>query len=114
MTTSSGRHAAGTPRLLYRDRERGLVMGVCAGISEFFDWNLLAVRLIALVMLAVATLPTILVYFTAGFLLRDRPLRYRGASDAASWRDEVRFWRKTRQDYRADCRADYRARSGRI
>lgn len=75
-------------------------MGVCAGVAEFFDWNLLAVRLITLVMLMVAPIPTALVYFTAGFLLRDRPLRYNGFDDARSWQEEVRFWRRQRQAYR--------------
>lgn len=105
MTGKSGRYAAGRNRLLYRDRERGLIMGVCAGISEFFDWNLLAVRLITLVMLMVAPLATILVYFTAGLLLKDRPLRYFGADDPRSWRDEVRFWRQQRREYRSQARS---------
>lgn len=100
MSSTRGRHAAGSPRLLYRDRERGLIMGVCAGVSEFFDWNLLTVRLITLIMLIVAFVPTALVYFTAGFLLRDRPLRYYGADDPAGWRDEVSFWRRQRREYR--------------
>lgn len=101
MSSTRGRHAAGTPRLLYRDRERGLIMGVCAGVSEFFDWNLMTVRLITLVMLIVAFIPTALVYFTAGFLLRDRPLRYYGPDDPEGWRDEIGFWRRQRRDYRA-------------
>ncbi len=100
MSRARGRHAAGGTRLLYRDRERGLIMGVCAGISEFFDWNLLTVRLIVLVMLVVAFIPTALVYFTAGFLLRDRPLRYYGADDPRAWHDEMRFWRQRRREYR--------------
>ncbi len=99
MNSATGRRRAGKPRLLYRDRERGLIMGVCAGVSEFFDWNLLTVRLITLVMLMVAFLPTALVYFTAGFLLRDRPLRYYGEDDPESWRDEIRFWRQHRRAY---------------
>lgn len=99
MNGSAGRNRAGKPRLLYRDRERGLIMGVCAGVSEFFDWHLLTVRLITLVMLVVAFIPTALVYFTAGFLLRDRPLRYYGEDDPESWRDEIRFWRQQRRTY---------------
>lgn len=101
MSSARGRHATGSPRLLYRDRERGLIMGVCAGVAEFFDWNLLTVRIITLVMLVVAFIPTALVYFTAGWLLRDRPLRYRGADEPLSWQDEVRFWRRQRQNYRS-------------
>lgn len=100
MNSATGRRTAGKTRLLYRDRERGLIMGVCAGVSQFFDWHLLTVRLITLVLLVVAFLPTALVYFTAGFLLRDRPLRYYGEDDPASWQEEVRFWRQRRREYR--------------
>ena len=73
-------------------------MGVCAGVADFFDWNLLAVRVIVLVMLIAAFVPTVLVYFTAGFLLRDRPLRFNGPDDPDGWREEMRFWRERRRD----------------
>lgn len=99
MSGSTRRTTDGRTRLLYRDRERGLIMGVCAGVSEFFDWNTLTVRVITLVMLIVAFVPTALVYFTAGFLLRDRPLRYYGENDPESWRDEMRFWRRSKHEY---------------
>ena len=75
-------------RRLYRDRENGWIMGVCAGVAQFFDWNVLAVRGIVAILLVFNTLPTALVYFATGILLRDKPLHYSGPED------EARFWRR--------------------
>lgn len=73
---------------LYRDPENGWVMGVCAGIAQRFDLNVFGVRLIAFISLLILTLPTLLVYFLLGLILRERPLCYCGG------RDERRFWRE--------------------
>jgi phage shock protein C len=75
------------PGRLYRDRENGLFLGVCAGLAEFFDVRLIAVRVLAVIALLALFWPVVLVYLTAGFLLRDRPLPYRGRDQ------EARFWR---------------------
>ena len=66
---------------LYRDSDRGMVMGVCAGLSDQFGFRLGPLRIIALVSLLLFTLPTLLVYVAAGLLLPDRPLRYYGSRD---------------------------------
>ncbi len=83
-------HRRHNNRRLYRDRENGWIMGVCAGISEYFDWNLMAVRLIVIVLLVFNTFATVLVYFVAAWLLRDKPLHYRGSEE------ESHFWRRDR------------------
>ncbi len=83
--THSGEHPCG--RRLYQDRENGIISGVCAGIAEFFAFNVTAVRLAALVSLFFFSLLTLAVYFILAFLLRDKPLRYRGR------RPETEFWR---------------------
>ena len=72
---------------LYRDRENGLFLGVCAGLAEYFDVRLSAVRVLTVVALVMLFWPVIFVYLTAGYLLRDRPLPYRGRER------EQRFWR---------------------
>jgi len=71
---------------LYRDTDHGMVMGVCAGLSDQFGFRLGPLRIIALVLLLLFTLPTLLVYVAAGLLLPDRPLRYYGS------RDERELW----------------------
>jgi phage shock protein C len=75
------------PGRLYRDRENGLFLGVCAGLAEYFDVRLLAVRVLAAIALLCLFWPVLFVYLTAGFLLRDRPLPYLGRER------EARLWR---------------------
>ncbi|HKL62393.1 MAG TPA: PspC domain-containing protein [Woeseiaceae bacterium] len=79
---------AGRLRRLYRDRENGLVFGVCAGIAGYFDVNALLVRGAALAALLVAPVPAGLFYLVAAVLLRDRPLTVRDRHR------EREFWRR--------------------
>jgi phage shock protein C len=72
---------------LYRDRENGVAFGVCAGLAEHFGLHRIAVRVLAVIALALFFWPVLLAYVTAGFLLRDMPLRYRGVGR------EEHFWR---------------------
>ncbi len=71
---------------LYKDRENGLLFGVCAGLADRFDWNPTATRIVALIALVCAFMPTAFVYLVAGLALPNRKLRYRGGGD------EDRFW----------------------
>ncbi len=77
-------------RRLYRNKENALFLGVCAGLADFLDVRVWAVRLITIVVgLIFSFWPLALVYFTAAVLLRETPLMYRGQS-----REERRFWRE--------------------
>ncbi|RZV45919.1 MAG: PspC domain-containing protein [Sphingomonadaceae bacterium] len=78
-------HSHGTG--LYKDSENGWLMGVCAGIANYFDFSRNGVRLIAVFFALFMFWPTVVAYAVAGMVLRDRPLYYRG-------RDERRFWRQ--------------------
>lgn len=86
------RRYEGAGKRLYRDRENGVFLGVCAGLAEFFDLRIAGVRIGAVISLLVFFWPTVLIYLTAGYLLRDRPLYYAG-------RNEKRFWRSVDEDY---------------
>jgi phage shock protein C len=66
---------------LFRDTENGLLMGVCAGLADYLDTNVLLVRVVMVLLLASFTIPVALIYLTAGVLLRERPLRYRGQAE---------------------------------
>ena len=82
----------GPARGFYRDRENGWFFGVCAGIANFFNFRLGTVRIIAIICLFVFFLPTVLIYFAATLLFRERPLIYSGR------RHEYEFWRRSHCD----------------
>ena len=69
-----------------RDTERGLLLGVCAGLTERFGWDLTVVRLVALLSLVVATLPTVLLYLAVGCLTPPMRLTYYGRRERGLWR----------------------------
>ena len=79
---------------IYRDRENGVFLGVCAGVAAWLGMRPLAVRVVAVVLLILKFLPTALVYLTAGLLLSDRPLTFRGS------RSEREFWRGSHEGWR--------------
>lgn len=76
--------------MLYRDSENGIVMGVCAGIAHRLDLSRTGVRIVAFVSLLIFTGATLLAYFVAGFLLRDRPLHLDGRRERYFWRTACR------------------------
>jgi phage shock protein C len=78
----------GRLRRLYRDRENGLIFGICAGIADYFDISTLVVRGVALIALLMAPVPVGLTYLVAALLLRDRPLMARDCHR------EREFWRR--------------------
>jgi phage shock protein C len=71
---------------LYKDRENGLILGVCAGLADRFEWNPTAVRAVALIALFCVFVPTAIAYAAAGLVLPNRRLDFRGPGD------EDRFW----------------------
>jgi phage shock protein C len=75
-------------RGLYRDRENGWIYGVCAGIADRYNLQVLTVRLIAVISLVLFFWVTALVYVAAVLLIRQKPLIYSGR------REEYEFWRR--------------------
>jgi phage shock protein C len=71
---------------LYRDKENGMLLGVCAGLADSLDVDPLLIRIAALLALLVFFVPVVVIYGTAGVLLRERPLSYRGSVE------ERGFW----------------------
>ena len=49
----NARNYPGTRRL-YKDSENGIILGVCAGIANFFDCKVLTVRVMAVISLLVS------------------------------------------------------------
>lgn len=77
-------------RGFYRDPEKGVFLGVCAGIAEYFDIGIGAVRVITIVGLIFFFPATLLGYLALGMILRRAP-----REDYPSPEDE-RFWRRMR------------------
>lgn len=77
-------------RRLYRDSERGLILGVCAGIAEYFDWPVRLTRAGALALGWFFPLHVVIAYIVVGLIMPERPLRYCGDGDERS------FWHSRR------------------
>lgn len=71
----------------YRDDERGIIGGVCAGIADKMNWQVKHVRIATAVSGFIFTLPTVITYAAATYFLRNKGLAYRGR------KNEKEFWR---------------------
>ena len=78
----------GPLRGLYRDRENGWIFGVCAGLADFLNFRVAAVRLVTAVSLLLFFWPVLIAYVVATFLFREKPLVYSGRDE------EYDFWRR--------------------
>lgn len=65
---------------LYRDRDRGKVCGVCAGVADYFNIDPWKTRIVALAGLFFMPQITIPAYFIAYFAMEDKPY-YRRMTD---------------------------------
>jgi phage shock protein C len=62
------------PRNLRRIPERGVVGGVCAGIAEYFDWNVRLLRaLLVIVLVFSGAFPILVVYAVLWYVLDPAP-----------------------------------------
>ncbi len=85
-------------RGFYRDRESGLIFGVCAGIADRFNFRIGIVRIIAVISLLMFFWLTAIAYIGATILIKEKPLVYSGGET------EYGFWRTYRSDDRRDTR----------
>lgn len=89
------------PQRFYRDTQNGKIMGVCAGIADYFGWNVTLVRVLALLALIWFMPVTLLVYFALGLLLPKKPEKlYDWDADEAYWRSVRRSAGGTFRDLR--------------
>ena len=77
-------------RRLYRDSERGVILGVCAGMAERFDWPVWLTRIAVLALGWVFPVTVVMAYLVAAIVVPVRPLRYCGEGD------ERTFWQSCR------------------
>ena len=62
-----------TARRFYRNRDRAVVAGVCAGLADYFGFNLKVTRILAVICLLMAMPMTLLIYFGTVFLVPSAP-----------------------------------------
>ena len=71
---------------LYRDPERAMLAGVCAGVADFIGLTPVQVRLLVLLGLLFFFVPTVLAYVALAIVLPVRPPGlYLGEEEAAFW-----------------------------
>ena len=59
---------------MYRSRD-GVILGVCRGISDYFDFSIFWIRAIAVILLIFTGLwPTVVLYFLAALLMKPEPV----------------------------------------
>ncbi|HKA55506.1 MAG TPA: envelope stress response membrane protein PspC [Candidatus Binatia bacterium] len=59
---------------LYRSR-RGMILGVCRGIAEYFDLSVTGTRVLACVFLVFSGVwPAVILYFLAALLMKPEPV----------------------------------------
>ena len=76
---------------LYRDKQNGKLMGVCAGIADYTGVNAFWVRMGALMLCFMTSGGIIPAYFIAGLFLNKKP------AELYVDRDEQKYWQRVRQ-----------------
>lgn len=93
-----------TPRTtLYRDKQNGKFMGVCAGIADYTGVDVLWVRIGMLMLIGMTSGAILPLYFIAGILLNKKP------AHLYVDQDEQKYWQRVRQSPKRTAR-EIRAR----
>ena len=72
---------------LWRDRDRGIIAGVCAGVADYIGVEPIVVRLVAMLGLVFFFPPTIVAYIILAIVLRPKPpALYASPDEEAFWR----------------------------
>jgi len=58
---------------LYRNRKKGVIGGICAGLADYFDVDVMLVRIIAITCLFFTLQVAFIAYWVAYFVLNDDP-----------------------------------------
>ncbi len=75
----------------YRDKRRGKVLGVCAGLADYTGFDVSLVRLGFLALLFVSGGSIVPVYFIAGLIAPNQPTAF----DTGD-REQTKFWQEVR------------------
>lgn len=77
-------------RRFYRNRDRAVIAGVCAGLADYFGFNLKVTRVLAVISLLMAMPVTLVAYFGAVLLVPATPVDIHEAPFDADFRRAVR------------------------
>ncbi|NBD95631.1 MAG: envelope stress response membrane protein PspC [Gammaproteobacteria bacterium] len=90
MNRRRDEHVQPSRNRLYRNKERSVLGGVCAGIADWAGFNLTALRIITVLLAIPFTAVMIIGYIALWILVPKRPINlYRDECDEAFW-NEVR------------------------
>lgn len=84
------RYDAMPARRFYRSRDKAMIAGVCAGLADYFGFNLRVTRVLAFICLLMAMPMTLLVYFGIVLLVPAAPETPRPAGYDEEFRRAVR------------------------
>ena len=98
-------YAATPNRGLYRDTDRAKLGGVCAGLAQYFGFNLCVTRFLVIIAFLVAMPMTIIAYLAAVVLIPARSSRNDGPADPAFRRAVRSAPARTADDIRRQFRA---------
>jgi phage shock protein C len=76
---------------LYRDTDNGKIAGVCAGIADYFSWDLSVVRGLTVISAIMFTFVTVGLYIFAAMFLPVKP------RDLYDDDKEEKYWRRYRK-----------------
>ena len=79
--------ASPNPHRLYRDRENGKLLGVCAGLADYLGVDVMFVRIGTFLGAVFVTMPIVGAYLLAALVLKPKPPRVYAS------REEEDFWR---------------------
>ena len=79
---------------LYRDPDNGKISGVCAGIADYYSWDVTLVRIVTVILAISFTFVTVALYLIGAVFLQPRP---RNLYDD---QEEETYWRRYRKSPR--------------
>lgn len=80
-------NSSSTRHRLWRNTDRGILAGVCAGIADYIGVEPIVIRLVAVLGLVFFFPPTIVVYVILALVLRPKPpALYQSPDEEAFWR----------------------------
>jgi len=84
------RHDSISRRRFYRNREKAMLGGVCAGLADYFGFNLRVTRILAFIAFLMAMPMTLLIYFGTVLLVPTGPDESRQPAYDPEFRKAVR------------------------